>query len=57
MTRTRFVFVNRYYLPRSSATSQMLTDLALGLAGRGLDVHVVCSRQLYEDPGTRAAAV
>lgn len=53
MTRTRFVFVNRYYCPDQSATSQMLTDLALGLAGRGLDVHVVCSRQLYEDPGTR----
>ena len=28
----------------------MLTDLARALAARGFDVHVVCSRQLYDDP-------
>src|SRR3981081_1428176 len=49
----RFVFVNRYYRPDQSATSQMLTDLAEGLAARGLTVHVVCSRQLYDDPNVR----
>ncbi|MDP8986454.1 MAG: glycosyltransferase family 4 protein [Pseudomonadota bacterium] len=47
----RIIFVNRYYDPDQSATSQMLTDLARGLAARGFDVHVVCSRQLYDDPG------
>jgi colanic acid biosynthesis glycosyl transferase WcaI len=51
----RIVFVNRYYDPDQSATSQMLTDLAKGLAARGFDVHVVSSRQLYDDPGTRLA--
>src|ERR1700694_1477802 len=49
----QFLFVNRYYRPDQSATSQMLTDLAEGLAARGLTVHVVCSRQLYDDPNVR----
>jgi colanic acid biosynthesis glycosyl transferase WcaI len=53
---SKIVFVNRYYDPDQSATSQMLTDLARGLAARGLDVHVVCSRQLYGDPSVQLAA-
>jgi colanic acid biosynthesis glycosyl transferase WcaI len=44
------LFVNRYYAPDLSATSQMLTDLAEGLVRCGFDVGVVCSRQLYENP-------
>lgn len=51
----RIVFVNRYYDPDQSATSQMLTDLARGLAAQGHDVHVVCSRLLYDDPAARMA--
>ncbi len=54
--RSKIVFVNRYYDPDLSATSQMLTDLARGLAARGFDVHTVCSRQLYDDLATRLAA-
>jgi len=49
----RLIFVNRYYRPDQSATSQLLTDLAQSLAARGCEVHVVCSRQLYEDPDVR----
>jgi len=49
----RVVFVNRYFRPDLSATSQMLTDLAEGLAARGVDVHVVCSCQLYDDAQAR----
>ncbi|MDR3416954.1 MAG: glycosyltransferase family 4 protein [Nevskia sp.] len=45
----RLVFVNRYFYPDVSATSQILFDLTSRLARSGLDVHVVCSRQLYED--------
>lgn len=45
----KLVFVNRYFFPDQSATSQMLSDLAFGLAARGCDVHVVCSRQRYDD--------
>jgi colanic acid biosynthesis glycosyl transferase WcaI len=46
----KIVFVNRYYDPDRSATSQMLTDLAQGLAARGLPVEVITSGQLYDDP-------
>jgi glycosyltransferase involved in cell wall biosynthesis len=46
----KLVFVNRYYAPDHSATSQMLTDLAVALARDGADVHVVASRQRYDDP-------
>ena len=49
----RYVFINRYYEPDESATSQMLTDLARGLAARGFCVHVVCSQQLYTDAGAK----
>jgi len=52
----RVLFVNRYYAPDQSATSQMLTDLASGLASRGVDVHVVTSRQLYDDAAAQLAA-
>jgi colanic acid biosynthesis glycosyl transferase WcaI len=51
----RVVFVNRYYDPDQSASSQMLTDLARGLAAKGYDVHVISCRQLYDDPDRRLA--
>jgi glycosyltransferase involved in cell wall biosynthesis len=49
--RLRVLFVNRYYSPDLSATSQMLTDLAEALARSGVEVGVICSRQLYENAG------
>jgi colanic acid biosynthesis glycosyl transferase WcaI len=52
----KIVLVNRYYDPDQSATSQMLTDLARGLASQGFDVYVICSRQLYDAPSTALAA-
>lgn len=52
----RIVFVNRYFYPDVSATSQILFDLAKRLVEHGIDVHVVCSRQLYDDPGARLPA-
>jgi glycosyltransferase involved in cell wall biosynthesis len=45
------VFVNRYCYPDHSATSQILSDLAASLAGKGLSVAMVASRQRYDDPG------
>ena len=48
--RGKVVFVNRYYQPDESATSQLLSGLARALAGCGLSVEIVCSRQLYNDP-------
>ena len=50
-TSPRVVFVNRFYAPDESATSQMLTDLAEGLAKSEIEVQVFCSRQLYGDAG------
>jgi glycosyltransferase involved in cell wall biosynthesis len=49
----KVVFVNRYFHPDGSATSQLLTDLALELAASGFDIHVICSRQRYDDPTAR----
>ncbi|WP_400768061.1 glycosyltransferase family 4 protein [Methylosinus sporium] len=44
------IFVNRYFYPDHSATSQMLSDLAFGLRARGHDVRVITSRQRYDAP-------
>ena len=46
----RVVFINRFFHPDHSATSQMLSDLAFALARRGLSVKVVTSRQRYDAP-------
>jgi glycosyltransferase involved in cell wall biosynthesis len=50
---SRLIFVNRFFCPDHSATSQILSDLASHLAGAGREVHVVTSTQLYDD--TKAA--
>jgi glycosyltransferase involved in cell wall biosynthesis len=49
----RLFFINRYFFPDHSATSQILSQLAFHLAERGHIVHVVTSRQLYDDPSVR----
>lgn len=49
----RILFVNRYFYPDLSATSQMVSDLAFALAARGESVWVITSRQRYEDPQER----
>jgi glycosyltransferase involved in cell wall biosynthesis len=51
--RRRVIFVNRYFFPDVSASSQMLTDLVRSLADESFELHVVCSRQLYGDPAAR----
>jgi hypothetical protein len=40
----RLIFLNRFFFPDHSATSQMLTDLAFALAAGGHEVHVTTSR-------------
>jgi glycosyltransferase involved in cell wall biosynthesis len=52
----RLIFLNRFFFPDHSATSQILSDLAFYLADCGRDVHVITSRQLYEDPKARLPA-
>src|SRR5205085_11924989 len=46
----RLIFVNRYFYPDHSATSQILSDLTFHLAAAGHEVHVLASRQIYDEP-------
>jgi colanic acid biosynthesis glycosyl transferase WcaI len=45
----RLLFINQYYWPDHASTAQHLADLAEGLAARGHEVHVVCSRGGYRE--------
>jgi hypothetical protein len=46
----RIIFLNRFFHPDHSATSQIVSDLAFHLASSAKIVHVITSRQLYEEP-------
>lgn len=47
---SKTIFVNRFFYPDHSATSQLLTDLAIALAADGREIHIVTGRQAYDDP-------
>ncbi len=49
MNGRRLIFVNRFFFPDHSATSQLLSDLAFHLAKDGTPVSVIASRGLYDD--------
>src|SRR5690242_7691888 len=49
----QIIFVNRYFYPDHSATSQILSDLAFELASQGLRIAVIASRQSYDHPGAQ----
>src|SRR5689334_20930610 len=46
----RLIFINRYFFPDHSATSQILSDLTFYLAAISHEVHVIASRQIYDRP-------
>lgn len=46
----RVFFINRFFYPDHSATSQILSDLAFELAARGHRIEIVTSRLSYDDP-------
>jgi colanic acid biosynthesis glycosyl transferase WcaI len=48
----KIVFINRFFHPDVSATSQMLSDVAFKLAERGHAVTVLTSRSVYEGGGS-----
>lgn len=50
------IFINRFFYPDHSATSQMLSDLAFALAAEGQHVTVIASRQRYDAPQARLPA-
>jgi len=43
----RILFLNQFYVPDTAATGQLLADVAEDMAGRGHEVHVICSRRRY----------
>ncbi|MBV9679245.1 MAG: glycosyltransferase, partial [Acidobacteriaceae bacterium] len=43
----RVLLLNQFFWPDSAATSQLLTDLARGLAERGHEVHAICAEPGY----------
>lgn len=51
----KLVFVNRFYGPDLSATSQILTDVAEAMAARGYAVKIVTSRMSYDGAETYPA--
>src|SRR5882762_2651908 len=53
MPARHLLFVNRFFHPDHSATSQMLSDLSFHLAERGWRVEVVSSRQRYDDASSK----
>ncbi|MBF0295332.1 MAG: glycosyltransferase family 4 protein [Magnetococcales bacterium] len=53
----RILFLNRYFHPDHSATSQLLTELAVDLVAGGERVCVITSRQRYDDPDARLSPV
>jgi glycosyltransferase involved in cell wall biosynthesis len=55
-TKPKVIFVNRFFYPDHSATSQILCDLAFYLAQSGEQVHVIASRRLYDDPSAKLPA-
>jgi colanic acid biosynthesis glycosyl transferase WcaI len=52
----RIIFLNRFFFPDHSATSQILSDLCFHLAQSGYDVEVITSQQRYEDSRARLPA-
>lgn len=47
---SKIIFINRYFYPDHSATSQLLSDLAFDLAAHSVGVCVITSRQVYDNP-------
>jgi glycosyltransferase involved in cell wall biosynthesis len=48
----KVIFVNRFFYPDESASSQILTDLALHLSDQGVQVSVVASRSAHGMSGS-----
>src|SRR5436305_1153222 len=47
MPARRIFFINQFFFPDISATSQLLSDLAFHLAAEGEAVHVLSGRMMY----------
>ena len=52
----RIIFLNRFFFPDHSATSQLVSDLAFNLVEKVPEVYVLTSQQLYENSHARLPA-
>ena len=50
---SRLIFINRYFRPDQSASSQLLSDLVFALAEAGRNILILTSRQRYDAPDAR----
>jgi colanic acid biosynthesis glycosyl transferase WcaI len=48
--KQRIIFLNRFFYPDISATSQLVSTLAFELSAKGGEVHVITSRRRYDVP-------
>lgn len=48
--RSKIIFINRFFHPDHAATSEILSDLAFGLAERNFRISVITSRLRYDRP-------
>lgn len=46
----RIIFLNRFFFPDQSATSQLVTDLACQMSTVGYETQSITSTQLFDDP-------
>lgn len=53
---SKIFFINRFFYPDHSATSQILSDLAWHLTAKGHVVHVITSGQVYDNPAAQLAS-
>ena len=49
----KIIFINRYFYPDESATSQILSDLAFYLSDRNYNVQIITSRQRYDNASAK----
>ena len=49
----KVIFINKYFYPDLSATSQILSDIAFHLAEDSTQIYVVCSNQLYQNSSAK----
>lgn len=52
-SKRRIIFINRYFFPDHSATSQILSDLAFYLSSQGYHIEIITSRQQYTNSDAR----
>ena len=52
----RIIFLNKFFHPDHSATSQMLSQLSLAMVEKDWNVHVITSQQRYDNPKAELSA-